>query len=171
MTKVRSAAQFVARHRIVSALLVFALLASVGFGVYGVTARAPGESFGGTIAPGSHVWWDVDDPYGNFCNQCHADIATEIAQTLSAGTHPAGVTQCLVCHAASWDAGHVASVSKCADCHSDEATDLLNDGHASFYDDLGESEADASWSCKACHTQVSVNMTTVPMGPLELVHD
>ena len=137
-----------------------------------VMGRSETDVFPGTKAVGAHEFWDVSDAEANFCNQCHNQIAVEM--TASIGNHP--IINCLGCHAITGtDDGHVAEPAKCVDCHGGQAGDLAgaDEAHAALLTQLGEAAdgTDASWTCKACHTNVDVEMTVTPMGPLQLVMD
>ncbi len=89
-----------------------------------------------------------------------------------------GLDYCLDCHERS-DDGHAARVSKCGDCHyggpgypiwwGNAAEELSQDAHASMLVDMGEDSdlSQASWTCKACHTYVEIDISETQMGPLE----
>lgn len=186
-----------ARHRIITALAVFAILvASVGGGIFTVRALAPGEEFGGDVAPGSHVWryvgtypFDYAEIETYFCARCHKDIVDEYGDdgdgdgVADPGSDHAGNVYCWDCHEKS-DDGHVARIAKCGDCHYwpgpgdppgamwwvAAANELAADPHGSMLSDMGEDTdlSQASWTCKACHTQMSINVTVADeVGPLE----
>ena len=157
--------------------IVIGIVAAVAVLIAGsVMVFARDETFPGTAAPGAHEFWDRGDAEAQFCTQCHEAIATEMVATATAGTHP--ITSCFACHPIG-TGGHAAGKTKCVDCHGpgsfdgDESAEITspNEAHAQIMDQLGETTDNISWTCKACHTKVDVAMTTVEMGPLELVQD
>ena len=148
---------------ILSVVLVIVLAGSLF-----VIARAPSEpADDGTTATGAHDFWDKSNPEAEFCTQCHNLIATEMEATAAAGTHGAAFLLCRDCHGPGVDE-HAAKPSQCVDCHSAQAGKLVVDAHGSMYADVGEDETDASWVCKACHTKVSIDLTSPEQGPLPL---
>lgn len=153
-------------------LLVVVAAAGLASGAYLTQARGPDDSYPGTTAPGSHEWWATEgqNAYDNFCYKCHAQIKTEVTNTKTAGSHPINES-CLSCHSTSnprGSGGHVAAAAKCVDCHANRAAELTKDAHAPLLAQLGETQANASWTCKACHTKVQVNITVTPRSPLQL---
>jgi hypothetical protein len=151
--------------------LVAIVATVVALATTAVLGRGDGQSFPGTTAPGSHEWWDAGNADAEFCDQCHSAVATELGNTSTAGTHP--VTACLACHGTQGTGAHAATPAKCVDCHANRAAELVSadEAHSGLLADLGETETDASWTCKACHTKVEINITTTPMGPLQLTQD
>ena len=158
--------------RIVISAILLALLATgvLSIMAYRALAIGGGQVFDGTKAPGAHEWWKInrDNVEADFCGKCHAKIVSEIAATRAAGSHP--IATCEGCHGAKTAGhGHVAVPRKCADCHPGPAQDLLQDAHVSFISDIGESADRPSWSCKACHTKVQVEIQVTPIAPITLV--
>ncbi len=141
---------------------------------YRALAVGGGQVFEGTKAPGAHEWWKLnrDNIEAEFCGRCHSKIVNDVASTRAAGSHP--IATCEGCHGArTRGRGHVAVAAKCADCHPTQAAQLLDDAHASFIREIGgiESAERPSWSCKACHTKVEVNMQVTPVAPLKITLD
>ena len=163
-------------RRVTIAAAILALLAVYVLSVmaYRALAIGPGQMFEGTKAPGAHDWWRInrDNIEGEFCIKCHSKIVSEVATTRAEGTHP--IATCEGCHGAKTRGrGHVAVAAKCADCHPAQASEFLDDAHASFIRDIGggESSERPSWSCKACHTKVQVDMQVTPIAPLRIILD
>ncbi len=151
-------------HRLLTfaVLTVAALALGSGVFVYGFTGTSDG-----TTAAGSHEWWPTDgsNVEGVFCSQCHDAISTELTD----GPHvAASLSDCTFCHRVQ-GGEHIAAPAQCVDCHSSEAGEVAVDAHQGILDDLGETEATASWTCKSCHTHVAVTVTATPMGPLPLI--
>lgn len=167
-----SAPRIVRRPRILVSAAMLALVATAILSItaYRAFAIGGGQVFDGTKAPGAHEWWKVnhDTVEADFCGKCHAKIVNEVAATRAAGSHP--IATCEGCHGAKTAGhGHVAVPRKCSDCHPGEAKDLREDAHSSFITDIGESADRPSWSCKACHTHVEVDMQVTPIAPIRLV--
>ena len=165
-------ASLIKRSFWLTGVLVFVAIAGLASGAYLTQARGPDDQMPGTSAPGSHEWWTHEgaDVYNNFCYKCHAQIKTEVTNTKTAGSHPLNET-CLSCHGTGNPRGsgaHVAAAAKCVDCHANRGQELTKDAHSSFLTQLGETATTASWTCKACHTKVTVNMTVTPRSPLQL---
>ena len=143
-----------------------------------VLARAPGESDdGGTTAPGSHEFWDKDNPDAEFCTQCHSQVAAEMTVTaddLVNPTHNASYLACIDCHgipeSGQGSNAHAANPALCIDCHEGDMgmNSFLQDAHVGMLDDLGEDQTNANWTCIACHTKVSINLTSPDQDPLPL---
>jgi hypothetical protein len=149
-------------------LLLVAMLVAIGATIATTVAIQEGGEFLGTTAAGSHQWWQDFDNNAGFCERCHIGIAAELA----AGPHAsAGLSDCTFCHGATANDEHAASTAKCAQCHPGVAADLTTgDAHVGMTVDLGETTpGEVSWTCKACHTHVEVNLTAEPRGPLELI--
>lgn len=160
-------------QRIIASLAVFAILAAaVGGGIVTVRALAPGQSFDGDMAIGAHTWrtmpgdvdiseLDDDQIEAVFCNVCHEQVVTDYSGHV-------GKT-CLDCHAPDPDTEHVAGLGTCSTasyCHgpgdSNDPT-LEGDVHASMLAEVPQPE----WACLACHSEVEIAVTTIPMEPLE----
>ena len=165
-----------ARKSLILTGIIALVMVVVITGTIVVLGRSDGQTFPGTTAVGSHEFWDRDEADAEFCTQCHATIAAEMVATATTGNHP--LTTCLGCHPIA-AGGHAAQPTNCVDCHGpasingDEAAELLSadEAHNQLPGQLGEDATDLSWTCKACHTKVDVEMTTIPMGPLGLTQD
>lgn len=160
------------RPRMVIVAVVLSVLATslLGITAYRALAIGGGQVFDGTKAPGAHEWWllNRDNVEAEFCGKCHAKIVAEVAATRATGSHP--IATCEGCHGArTAGQGHVAVPRKCSDCHPGQAKDLLADAHSSFIRDIGESADRPSWSCKACHTKVDIDMQVTPIAPIRLI--
>lgn len=164
------------RWPVVVSTIMLALAATSVLSIltYRALAVGGGQTFEGTKAPGAHEWYKLNPATveTDFCGKCHSRIVSDVAATRSAGSHP--IATCEGCHGArTRGRGHVAVAIKCADCHPLQASQLLDDAHASFIGEIGshESAERPSWSCKACHTKVEVNMQVTPIAPLNIVLD
>jgi len=103
--------------------------------------------------------------YSLICGKCHTQQFTE-QETATAeypSKHSAGGGQaaCDYCHG---KAHKIARVN-CTDCHGDK---LVADVHATIYPQLGESGADATATCIACHSPIPVTIEETKTPSLTL---
>jgi len=98
------------------------------------------------------------------CGKCHTQQFTEqsTAEAEYPSKHSAGAkAECTFCHGKA----HTIAPINCTDCHGDV---LVDDVHAGIYPQLGETGAEASVTCIACHSPIPVTIEEVKVPELTL---